>query len=117
MRKEAGEFPRRHVVGGLVGPGVARHEHLGRHARAGGDRVEPKHVVGGRRGGLQVARMDRIDDRAGDRQLHPLADAIRPATPAGVHEPDVHLVAADLLGKETGILHRMPDEERPAEAG
>ena len=60
--------------------------------------------------------MDRVDDRARVLELDALADAVRAAGPAGVHEPDPRVVLAHLLGEQLGVLARVPDEERPAEA-
>ena len=64
----------------------------------------------------QRARVDRVDDRAGLAELHPLPDSRRPAGPAGVDQPDARLVLLHLLGEQLGVLAGMPDQERPAEA-
>ena len=39
------------------------------------------------------------------------------AAPAGVHQPDARVVLLHLRGQQLGVLGRMPDQERPAEAG
>ena len=60
--------------------------------------------------------MDRVDDGARVLEADALADAVAAAAPAGVHQPDAGVVLAHLLGEQLGVLARMPDEERPAEA-
>ena len=49
-------------------------------------------------------------------RLMRLPIAVGAAAPAGVHEPDARVVLPHLLREQLGVLARMPDEERSAEA-
>ena len=62
------------------------------------------------------AGVDRVDDGARVLEVHALAGAVGAAAPAGVHQPDARVVLLHLLGEQLGVLRRVPDQERPAEA-
>ena len=49
-------------------------------------------------------------------RLMRLPSAVRAAAPAGVDQPDAGVVLLHLRGEQLGVLARMPDEERAAEA-
>ena len=115
--EEAGELFRGGVVGGFVGPGVARDEDFRRHAGTLGDDVEAEDRIALGLGVRERAGVDRVDDGAGVFEPDALADAVAAAAPAGVHEPDARVVLAHLRGEQLGVLARVPDQERAAEAG
>ena len=50
-------------------------------------------------------------------EAHALAGAVGAAAPAGVDEPDACAVLLHLRRQQLGVLGRVPDEERAAEAG
>ena len=114
--KEAGKHFRRGVVCGLVGPTVARTQDLRGHAGALGDDVEAEDRIALRLRARERPAMDRVDDGARVLQADAFSDAVRTAAPSRIHEPDARVVLAHLLREELGVLARMPDEERPAEA-
>ena len=70
LSEQPGEFPGSGVVGRRVGPGLAGNQHPLGDAGAGRDDLESEDRVGRRRGGGQGAGVDRVDDRASDRQAH-----------------------------------------------
>src|SRR5208337_4115142 len=114
--KEAGKLFRRGVVCGLVGPTVARTQEFRGHAGALGDDVEAEDRIALRLRARERSAMDRVDDGARVLQADAISDAVRTAAPSRIHEPDARFVLAHLLREELGVLARMPDEERPAEA-
>ena len=104
-------------VGGFILPAVCGVQDFIRHAAASGDDGEAEAGVGfsGRFG--QFAAVDGVQYGAGVFELDALAHAICATRPAGIHEPDVDIVALDFFSKQLGIFCRMPDHEGRAKAG
>ncbi len=114
--KEAGEFFRGGLVGGFVGPRIARDEDFRRHTGTLGSDLETEHCIALGLGFRKRAVVDRVDNGACVFETDALADAGAAAAPAGIHEPNPRIVLAHLLGEQFGVFARMPDEKRSTEA-
>ena len=101
-----GELARRLVIGLLVGPGVARVEHVGRHIGAGLGHVEAEIRL------LLTGPAQRAVERgahqgAGMGDRHAAADAVGAARPAGVDQPALRAV---LRGSARPASWRRPSD-------
>ena len=101
----------------MVGPGVARIEHVVRHARHGvrNRKPEKRFALEGRI--LQAAVDCGIDHRARVGDRHPLTDAVGAPGPAGVDEPAGHAMLRDALTEQLRIHGGLVHHERRAETG
>ena len=88
------------VVGVRVRPRVARSRNSAGTPGHGGRHRQPEDRVDRRVGDVVERAVEgRPDHRPGVGDVHPLADAVRPAGPARVHEPDGHVVPLEALAR------------------
>jgi len=99
----------------LVLPGVARVENFAGNARAGKRHLDVKQRVGGVFRPVKRAVQDGGDDGAGQVDVHPLADPVRPPAPAGVDQVHAGAVLAHFLAQERSVGVGVAGHERRAE--
>src|SRR5262249_56333803 len=104
------------VVVAATRPGVPGEEAARRHVRTARRVLKMEDRSFLIRNAIEGARERRRNHRPRIRDLHPLADAVRAAGPAGVHEPDARVVARDLLAEHPRVAARIEREERRAKA-
>lgn len=116
LLEQTGELAKLLLVAGLVLPAALRMEDVvGDTGASLGDRqIEDRgRLVFDLLG--ELTRMDRIDNGTRVAKRDSLAHTVPATNPAGVYEPDIHLVVVDAVSQHLSVLGGMPDEEGLAE--
>ena len=67
---------------------------------------------------LELAAQRRVDDRAGQHDVHPLPDTVGPAAPPGIDQVDLRAVFGHLFAEQLRVSIRVSRHEgRAEEAG
>ena len=117
VAEHADQLPGLGVIGGFVGPGVARIQDRGVHARHRHRHPELEVRVDAHLHIGQAAVQRRIQQRAGGLDGHAVAGAEGAAGPPRVDQPAIGLVLGDQRAQQVAVFRRMTRHEGRAEAG
>src|SRR6266566_7613584 len=116
LAEEGREFLRLGIVCGWILPRGARIEQVVRDTGDVRRDLQSEDRLTSSRRTVELSRQRRANHQPRALQVHPMAHAVRPAGPAGVHEATLYVVLRDPLAEHLRVHGGRQRQERRAEA-